>query len=144
MENAWQFSKVYAEHADANGNPTDAYFKFRNEGWNDWKAHRYPMGKGVKPLYSYWKVGDEYKKLSYVEARFQIYAPLYIKSVINTDAYRILADLYKEKKELWLWDFDGYDHRALGYSYRDVFNDPNRKAGHAFILAALLERDYGV
>ncbi len=143
MENAWQFSKVYGEHADEYDNPTEAYFRFRDEGWSDWRAHRYPMGKGVKPLFSYWKFDGEFQKIPYVEARKKIYCPLYAKAVINTEAWRILVDLYKERRELWLWDFDGYDHRKIGYSYADVFNDPNRKAGHAFILAALLEREYG-
>ncbi len=143
MENAWQYSKVYEDQVGVDGNPNNDYFIFRATGWNNPMAVRYPKGKGVKPSYSYWKFGDKYEKLTYVEARNRIYLPLYAKAVVNTEAYKILVDLYKQKGELWLWDFDGYDHRKIGYTYRQVFNDPNRKAGHAFVLAALLERDYG-
>lgn len=139
MENAWQFSKVYAEFAK-DGEPTEEYFKFRNAGWADSKAHRYPVGKGVKPLYSLWKFADgPFQKLTYIEARKRVYVPLYARAVVETEAYKTLADLYKQKGELWLWDFDGYDHRKLGYTYEQVYNDPVRKAGHAFVLAMLLE-----
>lgn len=40
---------------------------------------------------------------------------------------------------LVLWDFDGYDHQALGISLAEVIEDPRRKMGHAFVLAMLLE-----
>ena len=54
VENGWQNSKVYLEHVDENGNPSPEYFKWAVEGWNNSRAVRYPMGKGAKPLYSYW------------------------------------------------------------------------------------------
>lgn len=46
---------------------------------------------------------------------------------------------YEKLGELWLWDFDAYDHRALGMTYEDVINNPTKKCGHAFILAMMLE-----
>src|SRR5574342_482141 len=54
VENAWQFSKVYKEHVDINGNPSEAYWEWAIRGWSSEWACRYPMGKGVKPEYSYW------------------------------------------------------------------------------------------
>lgn len=135
MENAWQYSKVYPEHADENQNPTQAYFDWAINGWNDSRAQRYPMGKNtVKPLYSWWN-GN---KLSYVDARKHIYIPLYARAVVKTNAFKKLQELNQEQ-DLWLWDFDGYNHRKLGMTYEDVMNSTSMKMGHAFVLAMILD-----
>jgi hypothetical protein len=133
VENAWQFSKVYYNQVDQDDNPNQNYFDWAEEGWNDTYAHRYPMGKGAIPLYSYW----DGKKLDYIEARKQIYISLYAKAVQETSAFEKLKNL---SGDLYLWDFDAYNHKALGLSYEQVINDPNRKMGHAFVLAMLLDK----
>lgn len=135
MENAWQYSKVYKRHIDEQGNPAKEYFDWAQEGWNKTRADRYPMGKGVKPEYSYW----DGKKMSYVEARKAIYIPLYSEAVRKTLAFRFLANLYKENADIVLWDFDGYDHRALNLTWEDVVNSDTKKCGHGFVLAMMLE-----
>jgi hypothetical protein len=135
VENAWQFSKVYKEYTNNNEDPTPEYFNWANKGWNSKFAYRYPLGKGRKPLYSWWN-GE---KLDYITARKKIYYPLYSKTVEKTESYKILEKMYKETGELWLWDFDCYDHRKLNMNYDDVLNCPNRKMGHAFVLAMMLE-----
>lgn len=136
VENAWQYSKVYPEHTESgSGNPTKRYFEWAVTGWGRKYADRYPMGKGRKPLYSFW----DGKRLGYVEARKLIYAPLYAEAVEDSQAFKKLQTLYKKRGELWLWDFDGYDHRKLGMTYRQVLNCETRKMGHAFVLAMLLE-----
>ncbi len=134
VENGWQFSKVY-EYYSNNGEVGDRYFKWAQDGWNDKKAHRYPMGKGVVPLYSYW-AGE---KLTYIEARKRIYIPLYSQAVKKTFAFEKLKKMYEAGQDLVLWDFDGYDHRALGMDFEQVINDPIKKMGHAFVIAMLLE-----
>lgn len=135
VENAWQFSKVYKKHTDANGDPTDEYFEWAKRGWADRRAHRYPMGRGAVPEYSWW----DGRKLGYVQARKAIYAPLYIKAVADTEAWRRLKERCSGGADVCLWDYDAYDHRSLGMTYRDVLNDPTRKMGHAFVLAMMLE-----
>lgn len=135
VENAWQFSKVYAEHATKDGEPTQDYYDWAKKGWDDTYAHRYPMGKGKVPLYSYW----DGHKLSYTEARRAIYAPVYAKAVVNTPAFEQLLDLYESGESFVLLDFDGYDHLALGMNLRDVLYEEKKKMGHAFVLAMLLE-----
>ncbi len=135
MENAWQYAKVYSQHVDDEQNPTTGYFAWATGGWARDRADRYPMGKGAKPLYSWWN-GN---KLSYIEARKSIYAPLYAMLVQKTDAYKRLQEEWEKKGEIWLWDFDGYDHHALGMSYEDVLNCETKKMGHAFVLAMCLE-----
>ena len=135
VENAWQYSKVYPEHADADGNPTEAYFRWRDEGWAKNFADRYPMGKGAKPLYSYW----DGQKYGYLEARRRIYAPVYSQVVLKTEAFEKLLRMYESGEPFALLDFDGYDYLAMGRTLVDVMNDPHRKMGHAFVLAMLLE-----
>ena len=135
VENGWQFSKVYKEHADPNGNPTDDYWMWAMNGWQDDYARRYPMGKGAVPLYSLW----DGEKLGYIEARKKIYIPLYSDAVRNTDAYDALYDVVKSSNNTYLWDFDGYDYLSLGMTLNDVVNDPTRKMGHAFVLAMMME-----
>jgi hypothetical protein len=140
MENAWQFSKVYAkvggiEMVDAGGNPNRNYWKWAKSGWNDNYAHRYPAGKGTIPLYSLW----EGEKLGYIEARARIYIPLYAAAVKTTNAFAKLKEMYETEEELWLWDFDGYNHRALNMNWDQVKNNPSKKMGHAFVLGMLLE-----
>lgn len=135
VENAWQFCKVYYNHVDDKNEPTKVYFDWAEKGWKSVKAYRYPMGKGVKPLYSYW----DGQHLTYVEARKKIYIPLYSQAVQKTYAFGKLKKMHEEGQNLYLWDFDGYDHKALGCSYDEVINNPERKMGHAFVIGMLLE-----
>ena len=137
MENAWQYSKVYDHHIDTNGDPTMEYFEWAYKGWNSVYAHRYPMGKGKKPQYSFWNN----HKLTYVEARKRIYVPLYANAVIKTDAYKRLQDIVASGKHLYLLDFDAYKHRDKNMTMTDVLNCPDKKMGHAFVLYMMLTND---
>jgi hypothetical protein len=134
VENAWQYSKVYEEYVDIRGNPTDEWTTWSMQGYMNPQAVRYPMGKGRKPLYLYWHG----KKLSYIEARRKVYAPLYALAVEDSLAYTRLEIMLGENNGLWLWDFDGYDYRKLKMSLRDVLYCEHRKMGHAFVLAMML------
>jgi len=134
MENAWQFAKVYPEHVGDLGFPDSPYFEWARRGWKDPRGHRHPMGRRA-PAYSWW--GGE--RLGYVEARKRIYIPLYARAVAKTEAFSQLRALYVERGELTLWDFDGYDYRAMGMSWKEVRDNVNRPMGHAFVLAYLLE-----
>ncbi len=135
FENLWQFSKVYPPHLDACGNPSPKWFDWRAKGFADKHAHRYPMGKGRIPMYSYW----DGEKLGYIVARKRIYATIYAKYVAKTVCYSLLEELYKEHGEVTLKDYDAYDHIKMGMSLIEVINNPDRKMGHAFVLAMLLE-----
>ena len=149
MENAWQFAKVYQQFANAeDDSPSDAYWKWATEGWNDSKAHRFPLGhRAGKPLYSLWNG----KRLQYIEARKAIYAPLYAKYVEQTEAYKKLYEIYvkiccgntdrKETRPMCLLDFDGWDHLGQGYPLEQVIDLAKPKMGHAFVLAGLLENN---
>ena len=139
VENAWQYSKVYPKHVGRDGDPSNTppndWYQWAYQGWLNQRAVRYPMGKGAVPLYSWW--GG--RKLDYIEARKRIYCPLYAGAVESTNAWRRLQTLYEKHGRITLWDFDGYDHRKLGMSFRDVLNCETRKMGHAFVLAMMLQ-----
>lgn len=134
MENAWQFSKLYAVHAKE-GEPTPAYWSWARQGWADPAPRRYPMGRGAKPLCSLW----DGQKYGYIEARKRIYAPLYAIAVQRTEGWGKLQELYETKAVLVLRDYDGYDY--TGQTLSQVLNNPARKMGHAFVLAMLLTQD---
>jgi len=140
FENLWQYSKVYKKFImPIDGYPDASWHKWRDTGFANPRAVRYPMGKGAKPEYLLWE--DE--KLSYVEARKRVYAPIYAELVAQTGGYGVLQSLYEsclaDNEPLVLRDFDAYDHIAMGRSLRDVINDPDRKCGHGFVLAMMLQ-----
>ena len=138
FENSWQFSKVYKQHVDEDGEPNEEYWDWAKTGWNSTWAHRYPMGKGAIPEYSLW----DGEKLGYIEARKRIYMPLYAVK-IQQRVFDSIAELMfraaKIGQDLYLRDFDGYNHKELGMTYDDVIHCEERKMGHAFVLAMVLE-----
>lgn len=139
MENAWQYAKLYPAHADEGGNPTSAYFEWRDGGWAKARADRRPMGRAL-PLCSLWVVDGLEVRLDYIEARKNIYIPLYKRAVMTGST--VIADLrgrLHAGESLAFADFDGYDHKALGLDYDAVINDPTRRMGHGFVIAMLLD-----
>ena len=51
-----------------------------------------------------------------------------------------MLERYLEQGQLTLFDFDGYDHRKLGMSFKDVIHCSTRICGHAFVdLRTLIE-----
>lgn len=129
MENAWQYAKLYQEHAHD-------YWTWAQAGWDNPHAVRYPLGKGARPLHTLW-AGD---KLDYTAARKRVYIPLYAQAV-RFGQLNLFLNLRAETRcqDIAIRDFDAYDHRALGYSWDDVINDPDRKMGHGFVLAMMIE-----
>ncbi|KDO32353.1 hypothetical protein SPRG_02831 [Saprolegnia parasitica CBS 223.65] len=125
------YTKLYACHGD----DVDAYWAWATNGFANPRAVRFPMGRGAKPLFSYWH-GEP---LGYIEARVRIYAPLYADAV-ETYAATELATLREALRhgDIALFDYDGYRHDTAGLSLEDVLYSPKRKMGHAFVLAMML------
>jgi hypothetical protein len=145
VENLYQYSKVYREHTyqpkepidlfnPMCWEPSDLYYKWRDDGWRRPRAVRYPMGKGAKPMYSLWRG----QKLSYIQARKIIYIPAYANAVIKTRSYAMLYEALKNGSDIVLRDFDGYDYTKTGQTLVNVVNNTKRTMGHAFVLAMLL------
>lgn len=137
MENAWQYTKVYPQHVGEDGKPNQEYYRWAKSGWDSYSANRYPMGKGIGPLFSYW----DGQRLGYVEARKRIYVPLYAKTVVGSGAFARLKKEFESVEHLVLWDFDGFHQEKLGMSLLDVLECENRPMGHAFVLAMMLLKD---
>lgn len=137
VENAWQYSKIYPEYADENGDPTPEWFKWRDKGFSYYKAIRYPMGKGAIPLYSWWN-GARYK---YIEARKRIYVPLYELSIKNNPVFISLKREYEKGTLLAIRDFDVYRLDLEGLTVKDAINNPDKKFGHGFVLYKMLTQE---
>ena len=138
VENAWQYSKVYPEHVDADGLPTQDYLRWRDAGYARDRAERYPMGKGAVPLFAW--LNDT--AFSYIRARSCLYMPMYAWAVRQTPEWSKLRALYAQEKQLTLVDFDAYDHRRLGFNWPQVVLCESRKKGLGFVLAMKLEGVY--
>ena len=134
VENIWQFSKVYDVHIDAVGNPTEDWYEMRRRGQR-MSATRYPMGKGVKPVYSLW--GDMH--LSIIPARKLIYAPSYAKAARLTADFKRLRKEARHGARIGLRCWDSYSIHGTTSTYLSVLNDQSRKFGHGFVLAMMLD-----
>jgi len=131
MENLWQFSKVFPSEVDAKtGDPLPKFFERRKVMFAASKGKRHKM-KGQKPAYSYWQ-GHRW---SYLEARRELYLPVYVEYVQKTDGWRQLLTLHKRGVNLLIL---GYDGRA--YTDLDAeFANGAASFGHELILCAMLQ-----
>lgn len=136
IENAFQFSRVYAEYSTVDELPANHYWDWAKAGWHNPRPIKYPLGVWSKHLYHWW----DNKKLSNLEAQNQIFLPLYKKAVTKSTAFQRLKEMYESSKEdIFLVDFEGYDHRFLEQSWDQVVSNPDRPVGQAFALCMLLE-----
>ena len=147
VENGWQYSKVYSRHvckfhckyveSEEHPHPDDSYFEWRDSGFKKQWADRYPMGKGAAPEFSWWYD----TQLDYIEARKQIYIPVYRDAVLQyqRDLLDELIDL-AHQDDLTIVDFDAYNHHLRGMTLEDVLNNPKDKMGHGFVLAMMIEK----
>jgi hypothetical protein len=134
MENAWQYSKVYAQHDDG-GKPNKEWSRWNHEGLNKSWADRYPAGKGAIPLYTWYN--DQ--QLSYVDARKALYVPLYRNMIENNKAAQVEIDKIIKllvTTDVYLKDFDGYNDPDK--TFDEIINDPKKKMGHAFVLREII------
>ena len=136
IQNAFQFSRVYPEYSTVDELPAKHYWEWAEKGWTNPKPIKYPMGAWSKHLYHWW----DGKKLTNLEAQNQIFLPLYKAAVTKSSAYQRLKEMYDtSEKDIYLVDFEGYDHRFLEKSWEDVVNNPDMPVGQAFALCMLLE-----
>lgn len=143
MENLWQYSKVYEDHLV---NSNSLFHGEIGQNWYEWhlkgarskQAHRYPMGKGEKALFTKW--GD--LRLSYISARKQVYVPEYAKLVIQQKMFKRLLKEYKKGAKIVLRDYDTYDIRKAypdaAQPWLKAISNENAKFGHAFVIALAL------
>jgi hypothetical protein len=88
---------------------------------------------------------DGQQRLQKVEARKQIYVPLYVEQVVTRPFFKRLKKVWEEdikpdpENSLYLMDFDAYEYGTMTMS--QVLNNPAESMGHGFVLAMLLTDD---
>lgn len=131
FENLWQYSKFYSSHKSH-----DEWEKWAINGFDNFKAVRFPFGRGAKPMHSLY----ENEKLGYIEARYYIYAKKYSEALefyCKDELNKIKLMLSKGLK-IALCDFDGYVYQMGGLKLEDTIYNKKRKFGHSFVIAGLL------
>lgn len=134
FEDALNFMKVYPEHVGALNLPTEDYWNWACDGWSGELSSIHPFGQ--KPaLYSYW---DGYK-YNEIGMRKNVLIPLYSRNVFKNENYsRLEREYHNNDLDIILFDYNGYDHDALGMSLADVINCEERPMSHAFVLKMML------
>jgi hypothetical protein len=165
IEDVWQSFKVFSIHMNGGKFDKKAQNEWKNgskrnddnwiKEWTKWsengrfsgegKRHRCKIDKKDKcinpniPLFSYFH--DQ--KLSYVEARKQMYIPWYAKLVKNTRSFQYLKKRFDSGISLILLDPDGQprDEEIIYINednMRERVNNKNKIFGHGFVLACVL------
>lgn len=157
-ENIWQFSKVYpavaaqheikagkviwshpAEVHVKDGAITDAYLKWRQKGYDNPYAVRYPNGfhGRNKCIGALWFDG-EWKILDYVTARKKIYCPTYVALARLTPAYQKLKAMVDAGHSLQICEMDVRPGVVTEEVLRHELNNTVKPFGHGYVLAAML------
>jgi len=148
IENLWQASKVWkSDIDDKTKEPKEEWYETRNKYYKDEKAHRHikkSSGKNINiPLYSLWvnQKTKEVQKLLYLQARGEIYCPIYEKCVKKTKAFKDLNKLIENGYNIQILGYDGYDYEANNITLKECFDDDSRPFGHELALTAILKNE---
>lgn len=184
MENEYQFSKFYRYvpnvsqvesrfskkiiwshpkeiHEDSEGAPNEKYWAWREKGMKCPYPVRWPVGKAIskKCLYSI-PSHDHAKRLSYIEARKEIYLKRYLELVVLEKQFKALRRRLEQGENLLIIEVDGPHQESLDYymstygvqsnfivgstvrankkNLRILINDPRHPFGHGYCLAIAL------
>jgi len=149
MENSWQFSKIYTkvpqtvqkysrydntiiwqwpeEDHIIDNIIQPAYWIWREAGFNNKYAVRYPVSFKYKHTVKYSLKDKEGIPLNYIEARKAIYVPLYIKLAKKEEKFRQLQKMHQKGVNLLIIEVDGPHEESLDY-YKEKYN-----VNHCFI-----------
>src|SRR4029078_1354398 len=78
-------------HLDENNEPTSSYFKWRQAGFENKDAVRYPVGFNYRHNCEF-SLTDDGRRLDYIEARKEIYLKLYMDLVKEEPLFKELKD----------------------------------------------------
>jgi len=138
IENYHQFSKVFQEEVDEEGNPSKLFYKNRIDGYLDKVPHRHKcIGKEKNkniPLYFVWVNKNEKEHhLDYVTSR-QFYCNFYERLAKLEPDFKKLKDLRDKGYNLQIVGYDGHNVDNLEKAYLDK----NYSFGHELVLMAML------
>lgn len=142
IENVWQFSKVYrtvqdhkehysqwdrriiweqkaAVHVDENNELTEDYWRWRERGMRNKFPVRYPIGFRMqkKPgscLFSV-KSREDPRRLSYIDARKEIYVPEFKKALLRTKKFQTLRQKHENGENIFIVEIDGPHVESMPY-----------------------------
>ena len=80
-----------------------------------------------------------YDKLSYIEARKQLYVTEFAKLIAYSKTMAYLQSLIDDGNKLALLDFDTTNF-VDDADIRKVLNDPNIKFGHGYVIKMMLDK----
>lgn len=157
VENVWQFSKLYPKvtaqntpqwkhpaetHVDESNKPTSAYWRWRAKGLQSPVAVRFPNGKGGRSscIGSVFGQNNEFVLLGYVDARKKIYCPEMAAAALRTEAFKKIAAMLAEGKNVQLIEYDGPKSPTIVTEQviRRELSNTKKPFGHCFVIAALL------
>lgn len=145
-------------------NLTPAYWAWRQKGFSAPYAVRYPPGYGKMAscvgLLAETRAGQYEGPLGYVEARKQLYLPLYTRMARQSPLFAKLRELREKGKNLLIVEVDGPHQESLGHyvqtygvgadfiaagtmlanaaNLKIMLDDPQHPFGHGYCLAAAL------
>jgi hypothetical protein len=148
LENLWQASKVWKSDLNSKNQPKKEWYIMRDRYYKDSKAYRHIKKSKTKknvniPLYSLWvnQNSEKVEKLSYLEARWKIYCPIYEDLVKNTKAFNDLKKLIDNGTNLQILGYDGYDYESQGKTLDECFDNDTVPFGHELALVSILKND---
>lgn len=149
MENVWQFGKVYRDvpkmfhkvgrrvlwswpaekHLDGRGDITPFYIAWRIAGMRNHMAVRYPVGYNNRHKCVAYIPEDREgnilfnQRLDYIQARKQVYLPLYISLAKQTDSFSELKNRLAAGENLLIIEPDGPHQESNSY-YSKMYGTP--------------------
>lgn len=190
MENAYQFAKIYPkvpkstqcysqwdrtviwDHPEevhlTNGEPNEAYFKWRHKGMHNPYPVRYPVGlkhrsKCIGAIKDDAIKEDSFKDgtlednlIDYLTSRKEIYMPCYMNLVRKEPLYARLLSFLEKGKNLIILEVDGPhvdslqkmdlsdDETLLAspFNLKAILKDTSHNFGHGYCLAWALYEDF--
>eukprot|EP01124_Arcella_intermedia_P008455 TRINITY_DN1532_c0_g1_i1.p1 TRINITY_DN1532_c0_g1~~TRINITY_DN1532_c0_g1_i1.p1 ORF type:complete len:286 (-),score=78.59 TRINITY_DN1532_c0_g1_i1:44-901(-) len=143
MENLWQFSKVYEVVPEStqqfsrfnktivwsypkevhvrDGELQEEYWNWRKKGMEAPEPVRYPVGRENAKYCLYSLIEKGGKKLSYLEGRKQIYAPVFMYLTQQETKFQALKKRLEKGEKLLIIEVDGPHQESLGY-YKSTYN----------------------
>ncbi len=144
IENFHQFSKVFQEEVDKDGNPSKLFYKNRLSGYLDDTPHRHKFKGKEKnkniPLYFMWvdKDGKEHR-LDYITSR-QFYCNFYARLASEKKDFKHLVELINKGYNIQICGYDAnpihYDEDNLVENIEKEYLNPDAPFGAATSAAS--------
>jgi len=122
------------------------YYKWRDEIFKCKKPIRYPNGHARRSKVAFSLLIDQdgtEKRLSYIEARKEIYIKEYCRLIRKLAEYNQLLQFLKQGKHLIICEIDVLENETITIEkLENLVNNKNIRFGHGFCLAWALLEDY--